>query len=431
MSDTPDNDSKPLRKRRDVLRVIAAGGLATAAPLAGCSGGSNDSSGGDGSPSDGGGDGSSSDGGEAGRPSDGGDGSPSDGGEDGTPNDGGGDGSSSDGGGSGGTGLPAYHQYLPNEMDRPGGMVFYTLNAVDYREFLDSERQIPPVLAESFSFEQGEGDSSEDESEADPMLTFPGSGLFVIPFTVAIGLSSYGFNRQVLPAIHPSWTDEESEDGESPHRVDMVATWSGVVVLKGMIDAKAIVDAAGSFEQTGERGGFEVYEGPTSESGMAPDNPAFAVNGSHLIVTTPTEEDKPPGSIDDALDVTVGNTERLSETSNAGWAMETAGHGLTAIGMWGDGAFQQSMMSGEESSSSNAISSTTGLVSSLTSGDGEVQTSLAAVYPEGETPDRETIETDLSPSADDVKIEIDGTRLRVTTRYAVEERTPQSTGSGG
>ena len=57
---------------------------------------------------------------------------------------------------------------------------------------------------------------------------------------------------------------------------------------------------------------------------------------------------------------------------------------------------------------------------SLTLEESELSGDMAAVYPENETPDRETVATTVGNTADEREVEVDDTRVSVTGTWSVE-----------
>lgn len=67
-----------------------------------------------------------------------------------------------------------------------------------------------------------------------------------------------------------------------------------------------------------------------------------------------------------------------------------------------------------------ALGESDGEVYSLTLADTEMTGEMAAAYPEGETPDREEVESSVGNTADEQEVEIDDTRVSVTGTYTFE-----------
>jgi hypothetical protein len=148
---------------------------------------------------------------------------------------------------------------------------------------------------------------------------------------------------------------------------------------------------------------------------------AFAVRDDILVTLLDKES-----NLDAVLDTIAGETERLGEGDDGGWALETAGHGHVTLGAWGIDPEAGDTAGGEADTeqfveSGPVLESATGVVSSLTLGPEEGTASLAAVYPEGETPDRAAIENEIGTSATTRDVSVEGTRVAVDGTWRVAE----------
>lgn len=363
----------PSQRRRDVLRGIAAGGLATVTGLAGCTQ----------LPTDAGGE-------QAER--------------------------------------PGYHTYVPAEGSDSEGAFFI---ALDFERFRDLEsRDLESELPANASVDLENGSGFEN---ADPMLAYPAAGLLVGVLGLSFGLVPYGFADDVAsgfasgglggetPTPTPDGGAQQTEEEEGPAQVDTAVMVDGAFVFEGSFEPAAIGEAAEGFEQTDERDGLAVYEGTEGESLLDTSNLAFAV-GEELLVALFGQDDgdDPRATLDRVLDVAAGDADRMSGDEDADWTLRTAGHGLVAIGGWGVDPEEAGTGQAEGSVQVDSVlEGARGLVSSLSVPSEEARADIAAVFPEGETPDSEQLEEELGASADTREIETDGTRVSVTATWAV------------
>ena len=282
-------------------------------------------------------------------------------------------------------------------------------------------------------------------AEVDPLIGYPIGGLLVASLTVSFGAAPYGFGDELLAPFGDDVPDTEAEpedgsgddtadgneasggadgDADAPAdendggtdidesvRIDSILVADGVGVFRGAFDARAVVAASDGFELADERGAFDVYEG-TDDGLFGTEGLAFAV-ADDVVVVSLTDA----GDIDAALDIVAGDESGLTGDDDAAWALATAGEGHITLGAWGidpDEATGETAIEGGES-----LDAATGLVSSLTLGPEAGSATLAAVYPEGDAPERAAHENDIGTSASTRDIDIDGDRLTVEGRWRV------------
>jgi len=325
---------------------------------------------------------------------------------------------------------PSYHTYVPAENADDEGAFFVALDLARFREL--ESRDLDSHLPESADVDIENGSGLED---ADPMLSYPAAGLLVGILGLSFGLVPYGFGTDVASGFASGGVggetptpdgDESTETEDSgPAQVDTAAMLTGALVFEGTFDPEAIGEAAEGFEQTDERDGLTVYEGTDGETMLDTSNLAFAVGETRLVaLLNPDDGTDPRAELDRVLDVAVGDADRLSENEDADWTLRTAGHGLVAIGGWGVDPDETEAAQTGAVEVDSALESARGLTSSLSVAGEDARTDVAAVFPEGETPDREELESELGTSASDREIEVDGTRVSVTATWPVEKGTP-------
>lgn len=325
---------------------------------------------------------------------------------------------------------PSYHRYVPAADDGEG--TFFV--ALDFRRFRELEdRDLESELPEGANVDFEDGGGLED---ADPMLAYPAAGLFVGVLGLSFGLVPYGFGSDVAGGFASggfgSETPTPDGDGgergdDGPAQVDTAVMLDGAFVFDGSFEPETIAEAAEGFERTDERDGFAVYEGTDDgESLISTEGLGFAVSEDALVALFGQDDgDEPRAKLDGVLDVVAGDAGRLSEDGDADWALRRAGHGLVTLGGWGVDPDETEQADGVEIDS--VLEGATGLVTSLSVPDERARSDVAAVFPEGETPDSEQIEDELGASATDREVEVDGTRVSVTATWSVEEGTATDT----
>ena len=367
-----------MTRRRDVLCGIAGAGLASTVPLAGCTGFSP--------------------------------------------------------GGTGEKPLPAYHRFVPAEGSGDEGVFFATLDVAGLRELEED------ALEEDLPEGSGLGGGASG-GEPDPLLAYPAAGIFVVALGVSFGLFPYGFGEEISFGLSEapvedgteSSADGETETADDASRIDSMVLVPGAVAMEGSFDEDRLAEAASGFARDGEHGGYATYVGGEGESMMDTGDLAFAVDGETLFALIGDDHDDPRVALEAAIDVANGDAERLADDADAEWALRTAGHGFSVLGGWGTDPDEVEPTDGGPGGGGGSggfdvesvLDDARGLVSSLAV-DGTAGTTtatVAAVYPEGETPTREQLEADLGASATEREVEVDGTRVAVTATWSVEETT--------
>ncbi|WP_336134021.1 hypothetical protein [Natronomonas amylolytica] len=334
---------------------------------------------------------------------------------------------------------PSYSDSTPGDGANDDAGVFFVHIDAEWLRAYDGEEELP--YAEEFP-DAVDIDVGSDSApvEVDPLVGYPTAGLLIGSIGLGFGLLPYGFADRLLGPLGEEELGEETSENDtesatetdaagSDVRVDSMLLVDGVGVFRGSFEADTIVAASEGFEPDGERNGFDIYEG-TGEGFLSTEGLAFAVREDALVTLLDGESD-----LDAVLDTIAGETERLADDDDGGWALETAGHGHVTLGAWGIDPEAGETAGGEADTdqfveSGPVLESASGVVSSVTLGPEEGTASLAAVYPEGETPDRAAIENEVGTSATTRDVSIDGTRVAIDGTWRVaEESTPA--GSGG
>jgi hypothetical protein len=326
---------------------------------------------------------------------------------------------------------PAYNDSTPKDGANDDAGVFFVHIDAEWLRRYDGEEELPYAeeLPDAVDIDIG---SDTAPVNVDPLVAYPTAGLLIGSIGLGFGLVPYGFADRLLGPLGEGELPEETADNDTDTstatpdsgnelRVDSMLLVDGVGVFRGSFDADAVVAASEGFEPGEERGDFEVYEG-TGEGFLSTEGLAFAVREDTLVTLLDSES-----SLDTVLDTIAGETERFGEGDDSGWALETAGNGHVTLGAWGIDPEAGATSDGEADTgqfveSGPVLESATGLVSSFTLGPEEGTASLAAVYPEGEVPDRATIENEIGTSATTRDVSVDGVRVAVdgTWRVAAE-----------
>jgi hypothetical protein len=329
---------------------------------------------------------------------------------------------------------PSYSNSTPRDGANDDSGVFFVHIDTEWLRAYDGEEELP--YAEEFP-DAVDVDIGSDSApvEVDPLIGYPTAGLLIGSLGLGFGLLPYGFADLLLGSLgredfgegtadNDTETATETETDESEIRIDSMFLVDGVGVFRGSFGADAIVAASEDFEPSGERNGFDVYEG-TGEGVFSTEGLSFAVREDTLVTLLDAES-----NLDAVLETIAGETERLGESDDGGWALETAGSGHVTLGAWGIDPEAGDAAGGDADregfvESGPVLEAASGVVSSVTLGPEEGTASLAAVYPEGETPDRAAIENEIGVSATTRNVSIDGTRVAVDGTWRVaEDSTP-------
>lgn len=332
---------------------------------------------------------------------------------------------------------PAYHGGLPHDgaNDEPGVFLVH-IDTAWLREFDDDtelpyEDQLPDAVDTDL-------DPDTAPVDVDPLIAYPFSGFFIGVFGVAFGLIPYGFGDRLLSSLdeddgvegqpvddaESTADDGATDDDGSAHgdvRVDSILLVDGVAVFGGSFDERAIVAASDGFEPAGERGEFDVYEG-TEEGVFGTEGLAFAVRDDTLVVLLDPDSD-----LEAVVDAVSDSTDRLSDDDDGDWALRTAGHGHMTLGAWGtdpDDAIEDDEPGVEDDGFvdvERVLDDADGFISSLTFGLEEAGATLAAAFPEGETPEADAFEEEIGTSATTREIDVDGTRVSVTGAWRASD----------
>lgn len=323
---------------------------------------------------------------------------------------------------------PGYHRYVPaRDAGGEQGTFFVTLDMAGLRELEGSGANFDDAFPTDLDLQ-----SSDSLEDVDPLLAYPAVGVFAAALGIGFGLVPYGFGDQVLAGFTGGDDTESATATETDNRVDTAVLLEGSFVLAGTFDPAVVDESVESFERTDERDGYDIYEGTGDDSSlMDTEGLAFAVSEEAIVALSGSEDGEPRPRLDRVLDTATGAGDRLSGDGDGDWALRTAGHGEVALGGFGvepDGT--DGSTGGGDVDIESVFQRADGLVSSLDVESDHATGTIAAVFPEGETPDRESIEAEVGASADGREVEIDGTRVSVAGTWEYEPGTATPTDSG-
>lgn len=317
---------------------------------------------------------------------------------------------------------PAYSETTPRDgADEESGVFFIHIDGTWLREY-DGQAELP------YADELPDGIDIDPDPETapvdiDPLVAYPTAGLLGGALAFGLGLWPYGFGDEILASFEElpdeADPDDGQQDGEADGeidgdvRVDSMLFVDGIGVFRGSFDTRTIVAAADDFEPTAERHGFDIYEG-TDDGFLGTEGLGFAIQDDFLVVLL--DEDS---SLDAVLESHAGETDRLSDDDDGGWALAEAGSGHVTLGAWDTDPTDED--EGGFVGGNEALDDAIGLVSSLTLGPEEGTGALAAVYPEGETPEQAAFENQVGTSASSRELSVDGTRVSVSGVWRVPE----------
>lgn len=320
----------------------------------------------------------------------------------------------------GGSDVPAYSEATPRDGATDGeGVYFVHFDATWLRAF-DDEAELPyeDELPDTVDVDL---DPDTALVDVDPLVAYPTAGLVGGMIGLGFGLLPYGgLGEVLLEELDEPIPDDESlpDDDESPPgdpdevdgsvRVDSILIVDGVAVFRGEFDGRELAAVPNDFEYVGERDGFEVYEGTGDDFFGWTEGRAFAVEDDVLVALLDDE-----ASVDAVLDGIGGEVDRLSDDDDAAWALGTAGHGAVTLGAW-EMEPKEPADDGQLVDVDDVVEDAVGFVSSFTLGPEEGTGSLAAVFPEGETPSRAAVGNQIGTSATERDVTIDDTRVSVT-----------------
>lgn len=348
------------------------------------------------------------------------------------------------------TDTPAYARWVPasaaengdSSDDGPGDGVFYVY--VDWAD-IDDLRSVGEDLPTDDSPFEGTPGGNPMEGAADALIAVPTFGLLLASLGAGFQLGVYGFVGGLFDDLVGDEPAGGADDAPTATPGDETADigtlermlFTGrAIVVEGSFDLEAIEEAATAeeFERAGDHRGARLYEGSGGDGLVTTEGLAFAAREDALVFgSSPSgslTDEEPPSKggtarshVETVLDVEAGEKRRLADRNDdAAWALGRAGHGQIAVGVWGefesdskgDGGFDDPGFGGGFDGPSESLPTADGQVYSLTLSESESTGDMAAAYPEGNVPDRETVASSVGNTADEREVEIDGQRVSVT-----------------
>ncbi|PSQ11058.1 hypothetical protein BRC99_06755 [Halobacteriales archaeon QS_7_69_60] len=348
---------------------------------------------------------------------------------------------------------PTYARWVPASGPGEDGAGYVYVDWAGINALEDLEESLP---GDDPPVEGTPGEGSTEEAGGDLLIVVPGTAAIVAGLGIAFGISVYGI-RSLVGLVDEYVGDSVADDpGDSPAEtptddgepdlgsMETTLLTRRAIVLEGSFDLEAVEEAAvdAEFERSGTHRDARIYEGTGGMLGS--DDLAFAAREDALVFGLAPSDGSSPGEtsteeapreesvrsrVEHLLDAESGDAGRLSgRGDDAGWALGRAGHGHIVIGGWGDvdadspgdGAFGGPGFDTEEEATPEPLPESDGEVYSLTLEESELSGDMAAVYPENETPDRETVESSVGNTADEREVEIDGQRVAVTGTWSRE-----------
>lgn len=332
-----------------------------------------------------------------------------------------------DSGGGGGPGFPSYgtpvYSDWPPDSPRTNDFVMFTHMNITHMQSAVS-----------------------DEGTPTPTETGGEEGRFLIDLGV------YGMTVTALWFQLGMWSypwDGDLGTGDEPDGMNTESTTmtEGTFIFHGQYDPNTFADSyADGFEERGNEG-FTVFEG---QPDVGNDQLAYAVSEDAVVAVIAPDEvdghDAAVGILDDALTNYVDEANRIADTDDGAWLYDTTGDGDSVMGVWqvdgldrkdiapsedgenasNDGSGQESDSIGDSPVFENVESFIDMVVLPESEGGVGGDTAaarFAAIYPEGEVPDEDTLHEELAPSMDseDLTITTTGTRAYVAAEVSGDE----------
>ncbi|WP_436344539.1 hypothetical protein [Natronorubrum sp. FCH18a] len=261
---------------------------------------------------------------------------------------------------------------------------------------------------------------SEDSEVADPMIDLPMTGAFLVVLTAAFAIPGTGLERIV------DMEDDALAATDAETTLDELLFVNETLCFLGDVETGEVVDALTddggddpyasetAFEHADDIGDFEIYEpddsGDDDGYGTA-SSETVAVGENAILVADDSETIDGIDHVRSVLEASDGET-AADERDEFDWTLETAGDGHIVLGAYSNGDELDDVEPGDDVEDANAI------VSSLTfDEDGGAAGDFAATF---ETIDDETeaeIESDLGATADDLRLEMEDTRVSASASW--------------
>lgn len=263
------------------------------------------------------------------------------------------------------------------------------------------------------------------EGEDDfPLIDLPGYGFVVTALWFQLGLWSY-----------PWEGDLGSEDEPDGMNTEAATMTEGTFIFHGEYDPSVFSEQYADGYEERETGEFRVFEGQPDAGN---DQLAYAVSETAVVALIApdnvTTHDEAVGILDDALHNYVEAANRVADTDDGEWLYETTGTADSLLGVWqvdglesediapnaSDGnASGQEQEAASDIGDSPAFENVESLISTVVLPESEggvggdtTAARFAAIYPEGEVPDEDTLQEELAPNMDSDAVTIITTDAR-------------------
>ena len=187
------------------------------------------------------------------------------------------------------------------------------------------------------------------------------------------------------------------------------------------------------FERAGTHQETRVYEGSTFDTDLAfaARTDALVFGSVGLLSFGPHDAAQKAGGtvrsiVERSLDVEAGDRQRMADRSDdAEWAVVSAGHGQIALGAWGQFAedspfndlIETSRFGTDTGATAVPLPQPAGEVYSLSLEKPTPSGDMAATYPDGNVPDRETVASTVGDRAHEQDVYIDDGRVSVSATW--------------
>jgi hypothetical protein len=280
----------------------------------------------------------------------------------------------------------------------------------------------------------GDIDTLGDIPGGDVLARVASLGLFLTGFSYS-RLGSYVFEDV------GGWTatDVEQPDsatGQDLGTIERSLLCGAAVILEGEFDLDAIEAVAfdEGFERAGTHQESRVYEGSTFDTDLA-----FAARADSLVFgpddAVQNADVTVRSIVERSLDVEAGDRQRIVDRSDdAEWAVGSAGHGQIALAAWGQFAedspfndlIETSRFGNDAGATAVPLPRPAGEVYSVSLEQPAPSGDMAATYPDGNVPDRETVASTVGDRAHEQDVEIDDGRVSVSATWQLPTDTESS-----
>jgi hypothetical protein len=233
----------------------------------------------------------------------------------------------------------------------------------------------------------------------------------------------------VFPDLGPTATPAERDFDSAVGTTERLLRVAHTTVFVGSYDVEELDARAPAFERVGQSGVFTIFarDGTVAGETDTPIRPrarVFAASSDAVIF--PAANDRQAlTTLRKVLDTGLGERQRLIESGDGqAWAVSVAGDGGIVFGLWSrrTGADTDIDLLAEAVPEASfdripRVGPTRGEVYSVSLTPSELTGEFAAVYPDQQRPDRDTIDAAVGHSAASRDVTVDGRRVSVTATW--------------